>query len=183
MSREYLVYTALLVISLVAAYLSSIADKTVGERAEITVLSVAAEDIETVHYYSHDKDFSLTRDDTRLVVEQTKRSTNQQGDQAAGDKINLSRERRLCVGLGKFLPLYSPNVSWARLVRLIWHCSVCRKASKRVSFTKQKRQEHRVVSRQEELWQQRILRAVCGHGVSRRRTQHRQDSTGAHAAV
>ena len=84
MSREYVVYTSLLVLSLVAAYLSSIADKTVGERAEITVFSVAAADIERGHYYTEKKDFSLTRaaDGKRLLVRQTQRSKDKKDDDA-----------------------------------------------------------------------------------------------------
>ena len=82
MSREYVVYSVLLVLSLLGAYLSSIADKTVGERAEITVFSVAAADIESGHYYTEEKDFSLLRavDGKRLVVRQVQRSKNKKND-------------------------------------------------------------------------------------------------------
>lgn len=84
MSREYIVYPSLLVLSLIAAYLSSIADKTVGERAEITVFSVVAADIESGHYYTEEKDFSLTRatDGKRLIVRQVQRSKNKKDDDA-----------------------------------------------------------------------------------------------------
>ena len=83
MSREYIVYTSLLALSLIAAYLSSVADKSVGERAEITVFSVAVADLENAHYYSRDKDFSFMRgtDGKRLVVKQVQRSKNK-NDQA-----------------------------------------------------------------------------------------------------
>ncbi len=75
MSREYIVYGALLGLSLIAAYLSSLADKSVGERAEITVFSVAPTDIERGHYYAEQQDFSLTRaaDGKRLIVRQVQR--------------------------------------------------------------------------------------------------------------
>ena len=105
MSREYLVYTSLLVLSLVAAYLSSIADKTVGERAEITVFSVAAGDIEGMHYYSQDKDFSLLRDDDRLVIKQTQRSTNKQDEQTQETKSIFLANEGFASVLESFTPL------------------------------------------------------------------------------
>ncbi len=82
MSREYVVYMSLLVLSLVAAYLSSIADKTVGERAKITVFSVAAADLEEGHYYTEERDFSLLRasDGQRLIVRQVQRSKHKRND-------------------------------------------------------------------------------------------------------
>lgn len=75
MSREYVVYGALLILSLVAAYLSSLADKTVGERAQITVFNVPLSELEGGHYYSEAQDFSLTRtaDGQRLLVRQVQR--------------------------------------------------------------------------------------------------------------
>jgi len=85
MSREYVVYIALLALSLVAAYLSSLADKTVGERAKITVFSVPLSDLESGHYYSEEQDFSLTRaaDGQRLLVRQVQRDKPDPTDRAS----------------------------------------------------------------------------------------------------
>lgn len=84
MSREYVVYIALLALSLVAAYLSSLADKTVGEQAKITVFSVPMSDLESGHYYSEEQDFSLIRaaDGHRLLVRQVQRDKPDPTDRA-----------------------------------------------------------------------------------------------------
>ena len=105
MNREYIVYVSLLVISLIAAYLSSIADKTVGERAEITVFSVALADIEGVHYYGKDKDFSLTGDGKRLVVEQVQHNKNKQDDQTQANTSIFLANESFAVVLESFMPL------------------------------------------------------------------------------
>ena len=119
MSREAIVYGSLLVVTLVAVYLSSIADKTVGERAEITVFSVALADITQGHYYAKEKDVSLMRsttDDTRVVVEQVTRTQpkgNQHADKAAEvverKSVFLANEDFATVFAG-FTPLLAKRV-------------------------------------------------------------------------
>lgn len=106
MSREYLVYTALLVLSLVAAYLSSIADKTVGERAEITVFNVALADIKSGHYYTEKRDFNLTRaaHGEGLIVEQVQRPAAKDDSSAAETSVFLANEDFAAVFTG-FAPL------------------------------------------------------------------------------
>ena len=104
MSREYVVYSLLLVLSLIAAYLSSIADKTVGEQAKITVFSVALTDIESGHYYSQEKDFSLTRaaDGERLVVRQARRSPPPKED----DKAQAREEKSIFLANEDFAAVF-----------------------------------------------------------------------------
>lgn len=119
MSREAIVYSGLLSVTLVAVYLSSIADKTVGERAEITVFSVALADIERGHYYAKEKDVSLMRstaDGERLVVEQVTRTepkNNQSADKAAdvveSKAVFLAKEDFATVFAG-FTPLLAKRV-------------------------------------------------------------------------
>ena len=118
MNREAIVYSGLLVVTLVAVYLSSIADKTVGERAEITVFSAALADIERGHYYSQTKDVSLMRaaDGERLVVEQVTRTVPKNKNNATSppetvehQAVFLAKEDFATVFAG-FTPLLAKRV-------------------------------------------------------------------------
>lgn len=118
MSREAIVYSSLLIVTLVAVYLSSIADKTVGERAKITVFSVALADIERGHYYSPAKDVSLMRaaDGERLVIEQVTRTAPKNNknktspaEVVASKAVFLAKEDFATVFAG-FTPLLAKRV-------------------------------------------------------------------------
>ena len=104
MSREYLVYGVLLVLSLLGAYLSSIADKTVGERANITVFSMALTDIESGHYYSQEKDFSIKRasDGEQVVVRQIRRIPPPKDD----DKAQAREEKSVFLANEDFAAVF-----------------------------------------------------------------------------
>ena len=120
MSREYIVYSTLLVLSLLAAYLSSIADKTVGERAQITVFSVALAAIERAHYRTSQQDFTLTRaaDGKRLVVKQVQRRqlADKQDDKSANKPAAATTETLFLANedfatvLAGFTPLLAKRV-------------------------------------------------------------------------
>ena len=103
MSREYIVYLALLVIALLGSYISSIADKTVGERAKITVFSVASDDLQSGNYYSPQLDVTLKRatDGMGLRLRLTKRK---EGEETSEELIFLGKED-FNTALASFTPL------------------------------------------------------------------------------
>ena len=104
MSREYIVYLALLVISLLGSYLSSVADKTVGERAKITVFSVASNDLQEGNYYSPQLDVTLSRASDRvgLILRLVKKK---EVEEANNEELVFPGKEDFDTALASFTPL------------------------------------------------------------------------------